>query len=311
MKKPTRELIEKKMITVKKNVSISTIHKTDFRNNRSVLPDFSLRMTVFVSSGILYVMWRNVGRDHSRHLPPAVDGEIGLYKHRMSVDCSNSHRGLFMGIFLFVFAVISIIAFFVLIRKDGMTYTAVIFVNLCEITTYTLGTVATVVAFHRMRTLSYVMRGGNLEDNLILISLSGVYVFAIFSIIAATDDTEMDGGVFYVFADLLLMLQATIQTIFMVSGMRMYATKSVQEREKPGREMVTFLLVSNIAMWGMTTFETQRAEHNPIQLHFYGYLSWSILTHISVPLAIFFRFHSTVCLSNIWKQAWKKRAALL
>jgi hypothetical protein len=39
----------------------------------------------------------------------------------------------------------------------------------------------------------------------------------------------------------------------------------------------------------------------------YGPEAWSIFSHISVPLGIYYRFHSTVCLSNIWKNAWKIR----
>jgi hypothetical protein len=58
-------------------------------------------------------------------------------------------------------------------------------------------------------------------------------------------------------------------------------------------------------MWVVNTFETIKPEHNAVQIGIYGENAWAIFVHISVPLGIFYRFHSTVCLSQIWKYAWK------
>ena len=42
------------------------------------------------------------------------------------------------------------------------------------------------------------------------------------------------------------------------------------------------------------------------QVKFYGgEWVWPIITHVSMPLAIFYRFHSTVCLCEIWKKSFK------
>ena len=115
-----------------------------------------------------------------------------------------------------------------------------------------------------------------------------------------------------------------------------YAYTPEQVRNKPGREVVTFLLVCNLAMWAINTLETNRADSHPIQVRkrkftlfgfsffiaqeylwfnynliflkvdFYGGTwAWPIITHISMPLAIFYRFHSTVCLCEVWKRSFK------
>ena len=116
-----------------------------------------------------------------------------------------------------------------------------------------------------------------------------------------------------------------------------YAYTPKQVRNKPGREVVTFLLVCNLAMWAINTLETNRADSHPIQViiasliivfvlknsrseqkwhllrhnfvlqvDFYGGTwAWPIITHISMPLAIFYRFHSTVCLCEVWKRSFK------
>lgn len=72
--------------------------------------------------------------------------------------------------------------------------------------------------------------------------------------------------------------------------------------------MVTFMLVCNFAMWAINTLETRRADSNPVQMHFYGFWAWTIITHVTTPLTIFYRFHSTVCLCDIWKRVYKLKS---
>lgn len=98
-----------------------------------------------------------------------------------------------------------------------------------------------------------------------------------------------------------------VQAVFLLATMRAMAVNGHEVRLKPGREWVMFLLVSNFTLWVLNTFKTQSVEHSILQARFYGPSAWAIFCHISVPLGIYFRFHSTVCLSGIWKNAWKIR----
>lgn len=227
----------------------------------------------------------------------------------MSVDCGSSSRGLFVGILLFVGAVITMVAFYVLVHKENMTITALTLVHLSEITIYLLGVIASLAAAWRMRNLSYHPGHASvLENVLILISLTGVFIFCIFGIIAAIFHTKKGlANALSIASNLMMVFQSIIQTVFMVVAAELQAVTPEDVKRKPGREYVTFLILCNLSLWGINTFETQRAEHNPIQTDFYGHMAWAILTHISVPLGIFYRFHSTVCLSNIWKNAWKDK----
>ena len=45
-----------------------------------------------------------------------------------------------------------------------------------------------------------------------------------------------------------------------------FAYCAEQVKRKPGREVVTFLLVCNLAMWAINTLETNRADSHPIQV---------------------------------------------
>ena len=98
-------------------------------------------------------------------------------------------------------------------------------------------------------------------------------------------------------ASLATLVQTTLQTVFILDASSRFAYTNEQVKKKPGREVVTFLLVCNLAMWAINTLETNRADSHPIQVEFYGGdWAWPIITHVSMPLAIFYRFHSTVCL---------------
>lgn len=41
---------------------------------------------------------------------------------------------------------------------------------------------------------------------------------------------------------------------------------SFQDRSKPGRQIVTFLLICNLSIWVIYTFEVQKVEESPVQV---------------------------------------------
>lgn len=257
-------------------------------------------------AGILYVMWNNVGSKPRRRTVSQIEEEESDRKHqRMSVDCTSSSRGLFTGIFLTVAAIISVIAFYVMIEQPHLEGRAMLLTHLSETFIYLLTLFAIGMACFKMRKLHFhADHESDMEEVLIIIAYTGLLMFNIFSVVAASLSPG-DGAALTIISNITMMIQSAAQTIFMLAGDRMSSKSVQQERKKPGREYVTFLLLCNFAMWVINTFETQKPEHNPLQVHFYGPEAWSIFSHISVPLGIYYRFHSTVCLSNIWKNAWK------
>lgn len=42
------------------------------------------------------------------------------------------------------------------------------------------------------------------------------------------------------------------------------------------------------------------------QMQFYGVWAWVLITHVSVPLLVCYRFQATVCFYEIWKNCYKK-----
>lgn len=42
-----------------------------------------------------------------------------------------------------------------------------------------------------------------------------------------------------------------------------------------------------------------------MQMEFYGIWAWTVITHVSMPLVVCYRFQSTVCLYEIWQHVYK------
>ncbi|XP_050315034.1 proton channel OtopLc-like [Anthonomus grandis grandis] len=264
-----------------------------------------------ICAAILYVMWRSISKlpnSGSQSLKTRTD--LSAYKkspHHYSVDCARAHKGLFVGILLLVLTIISLILFFVLISRSEFVGLAVIEVNICELTLYGLTTFASVIGMWQVRQLKYDGTKNLQLDNILLVGAqTGMYIYSTFTIIGG-QFTIQKNTVLVLVTAVASLLQTTCQTIFILDASRRSCATPDQIRKKPGREIVTFLLVTNLAMWAINTLEKSRAESHPIQLHFYGLWAWTIITHVSMPLAIFYRFHSTVCLCEIWKRAYKMK----
>lgn len=133
-------------------------------------------------------------------------------------------------------------------------------------------------------------------------------------------------------------MQVFLQLLFITDAQRRRIHSSSHDSTKPGRQVVTFLLICNFTMWIIYTFEVQKVEDSPIQVsvqiflqwlcvilglytriylyiyiyfnlqkQFFGFYAWSIIQRVTLPLCIFFRFHSTVILVEVWKNSYKTK----
>jgi len=314
------------------SLNISTvIHATDYIKCGSdimqkVLEDsstFLFPCTIefsLICAAILFIMWKNVGREHVHYketrrklLKSSADSMVEKRSQHYSVDCSHANTGMFCGILILVIIIISLIIFFVFISNSDplMQNIAVQVASISELFLYSLTSVAVLIGMFRMRGLWYdIGRKIELDNFLLIIAQTGVIIYATFSVVGTFFQFEEHMLAF--FSSLAILVQTLLQTTFILDASCRFVTSEKEVVDKPGRQVVTFLLVCNLAMWMMNTLETNRADSHPIQAEFFGgHLAWPIITHISMPLAIFYRFHSTVCLFEIWKKSFKygKRTA--
>lgn len=277
-------------------------------------------------AAILLAMWRNIDSlvlvDHTASDDEEDRDSDCTSKEEFRTDCHSTNKGLFLGIFIVVLAIISLILFFVLVDSEEYSTYGVLASHSFEIFLYFITTIFVFSAYLRMQGLRFDLQfSAELDHVLLYVSIVGVYIYGLFGIVAShhglfgTENTEefmvrmQQTGTWQsmciLVASVLVIMQSTLQTVFIIDASRRYSYKAEHETRKPGRELVTFLLMCNVAMWAINTFESRRSLENPVQLNFFGFIPWTIINMVIVPLTIFYRFHSTVCLVEIWRRAYK------
>jgi hypothetical protein len=101
------------------------------------------------------------------------------------------------------------------------------------------------------------------------------------------------------------LIQIMIQTPWIIDALRRCANSADLRKRKPGRELVTFLTVANVSLWVYYTFSVRNVDLKDERYKFYGDVLWSILNHLSLPLIMFYRFHASVCLVDIWRHSYE------
>jgi len=166
--------------------------------------------------------------------------------------------------------------------------------------------IAVVITYNSIRTLDVMKhQGSNVDDILLIICIPCILLYAFFSMVPSW----IDGDVLFVSVYFLQVVQAIIQTIVISDGLRRCSNSSNNQLKKPGREVLTFLVVANVALWLLETFEIKNDAGNKDKYDLYGKNLWTMLSHMTLPLALFYRFHSSVCLADMWKSAYEAEEA--
>lgn len=233
----------------------------------------------------------------------------------LTVDCHSSNKGLFSGLAILFLVIISIVIFFTTIQKDLYSHFAVMTYTL-QLFLLTLSCFVTIpIAYYRMNKLNVVNVSHQnnafttMDDILILIPIPFYFIHHVLSIVASlkTKDNEFElNNYLLIGIDILTICQVVIQSPFIVDSIRRCANEPRIRYQKPGRELVILILILNVALWILNTFELKSVELYHATHIYFGEFFSMILSHATLPLMLFYRFHSSVCLSNIWKYAYEK-----
>ncbi|KAG5441351.1 Proton channel OtopLc [Clonorchis sinensis] len=228
-------------------------------------------------------------------------------------ECHRSHKGLFIGLLLFMVTLVSMCLFFIFFTRLDKRNTAITLYQCTELVLLGLSMLTCVFTMIRLRVLhlSNLSEEGAFDDNLLLVGLVGMIFYDLFLLVPALEAIPSGKIAAKLFAAKALMeiAQSMVQVFFILEGSRRCAGSVAHVHNKPGRTLITFLLILNLAMWFVNTFEVKRADNHSIHIDYYTGMAWKIITHISLPMIVFFRFHSTVCLSDIWANAYRFRAS--
>ena len=267
----------------------------------------------------------NTARQHGTRR----DGE----SHRDTIrglDFASSHRGMFLGFLCLAGSFIAIIMYFSEVSSDSSD--DYIHAQLCylitDISFELLCIMASFMALYTMRNLSLKAIHLDVDDILLLIAMAGSYLFEISMIVSNAyylahtkdkgdddnedkyDDIESDENsnetliILSLVLSLLAFIQITAQTILVITGRRRFTSPAQYTEKKPGRGAITFLVVTNVTLWIFGVVQIKNMELG-IQEDFYGLLAWLFILNINLPLYLFYRFHSSVCLADIWTHAYR------
>ena len=222
-------------------------------------------------------------------------------------DCHKANKGLFLGLFITILTLIAVSTYFVFQEKSYQKDTASFIFYITEIALLFLSCLIVLIGFFKLQGLKFIpSEEGSFDTGLLVVALFGLCTFHTFLIVSSVANLAEYGllAILSLGASALAFLQSTIQTVFILDGLRRCAENENHVTKKPGRTLVTFLLLCNLSLWVVNTFEVKKAESIVLHPLYYGTLPWNIISHICIPLIIFYRFHSTVCLSDIWINAY-------
>nr|CAI5848713.1 unnamed protein product [Callosobruchus analis] len=268
-----------------------------------------------IGAAVIYVMWKHIGRNPRYVTPEDLEHRLEIMLSRRAValaqaqqgrvDCVGASKGLFFGLLMLVGSLICLILFFVLVHHKDFGLLAIYLADVSHCALMVLSIIAIIIGFFRVQSLKFkTEEQSDLNDILLRVSAFGLFLYAVFSVIAGHLNA------FTREPNLLVMITgalSVLQLLFIADVSRRRVHLPEHDRSKPGRQVVTFLLICNVTMWIIYTFEMQKVEANPVQLEFYGFLAWAIVQRFTLPLCIFHRFHSAVTLAEIWKTSYKAR----
>ena len=223
----------------------------------------------------------------------------------------KSHSGLYLGILVFTGTIVALILFLYAESSDDIEDEegAVIIYDTADIFLCVVAMVAGCIAGYKTRYFRYsFLRVNHIDQLLLQLSFCGLMLYELFQCVCFFYNiTSVDATTEVVLGavcSLLTMLQALGQTTFITFGLQIYSHLTSQRRDKPARGVITFLIIVNISFWVLKSFG-EKSVSTEIMESFYGITPWQIILHFNLPFMLFYRFHSSVCLADMWSSAYK------
>ena len=276
---------------------------------------FSIEFCVLIA-GVWFILWSSIGQVHHYknevEFLPSVTPQGSMENIRRTeghkqamilfADCSSSNRGMFFGVTLTVLVLVTSI--FVIITEGNCDPSLGITVgNILKISVLSIILIATVYVYYVLAHFDVNPEPISfLDDMLLFLCLPSFFLYALIclgpSLMVAFEPE------FFV-TNILTLTQVLIQTPMIVDGLRRCSNNATQQKTMKGRNTLTFLIVANLAIYVMETLMIKSYDYQTKKIEFYGSNAWTVLSHMTLPICIFYRFHSAVALVDIWNSAYK------
>ncbi|KAI1716596.1 otopetrin domain-containing protein [Ditylenchus destructor] len=281
-----------------------------------------------IGAAVMFIVWRNI--DHDRQNVPK---EYVKRKHQIRMDCSKTTTGLFFGL-AFLAATFTSMAVFSGYTLMGQNQMAATVFGATDIGQYTIASFGCICALWQMRLLRYHSHSGGggsgssvaescstaksnhnpsqelLDMILLAFGMTGEMIYSVAGLLGLTGDNEWQAlSIILLIVHITRIAQVGLQSclIYIAGKLRIQGDHRLRQSQ-PGKQAITFLLLANISMFLMNLLEAEKAGVSETVVNFYGKKSWVFLVRSFSPLTIFYRFHSSVCLAEVWKNAysWKE-----
>ncbi|CAB3400877.1 unnamed protein product [Caenorhabditis bovis] len=260
-----------------------------------------------ICAGVAFVFWTNIERCKREQV------ENRMRKRSiLKIDCSRTAEGLFAGFACIIVTIIAIALFNAYSSKKDVAQWIFSCTNMFF---FIVSTILVIFAFWRLRFLKYLEEDDDREDDnaelldriLLVVGLIGELIFALGAILSFINNATIGLPLIIFITNILRLVQVTVQSglILVASKLRIDETDKHMLRYKPGKQVVTMLLMMNCAQFLMNVFEAQKAGINDELLSMYGSYYWAIVVRGCSPLIIFYRFHSSACFAEVWKKTFR------
>ncbi|CAG0922490.1 unnamed protein product [Notodromas monacha] len=292
----------------------------------------------FVAAVVLFVIWLDVGR-YPKYAPEAEDsGDVEPQQAPAAAPppprqtgpvqtdgdaeaeeedgpsgpraCAGARKGLVFGLLLVLCAVAATVCYFVLLENAELKMYAIYLADSAHTALLLISLLVVLIGCCRVKKLKFDPHKEDLL-NVLLLRVSGfaVLLYATVTIIAAALrflNPALDVPTLLVLVTAALtVLEIAFQAPFVLDANKRAIHKQTLNETKPGRQLITFLLLTNLAMFAIYIVEAQKVDRLPVQLNFYGYLTWTVILKLVLPLCIFHRFHGAAILAEIWRNSYR------
>lgn len=274
------------------------------------LHPFTIEYNIILA-GVWFIVWQHVGTEPSHHLarresvPESLSAQQDASYHSnlvVSADCHAANKGLFAGIFLLLTAIVSLVIGQVAFSGAGYDGVESVIFLVQDTALVVVALLAVVWGYVEISKLDFNVHPITLLDDVLLyVPLPFYFVYYIMSVTADVWYWNFTSVV----SHLLTVAQVVLQTLFLSDGLRRCSNSRRHRFTKPGREMVTFLIICNVTIWVTNTFNMEKYHLNQHVRLCFGDDAWVMVKHATFPLMLFYRFHASVCLADIWKSAYE------
>ena len=218
-------------------------------------------------------------------------------------SCLGSSKGLFCGFLFLVISIITLIVFFVLFHHTNYHLIASLINEGSHSILLILSSLSIICAYFKIRKLRFQPAINetvdfNLRDLLLKVAGFGLFTYSLFGLIAGALNLNNKQNFAVLITSILSIIQVSLQSLFISD---IVCRKRCNLKQQVPQQLITFLMIINFVFWILYTFEMQKIEASPVQLAVYGRLSWGLIIRLTLPLSIFYRFHSAITFAEIHK----------